>query len=68
MGPGLLESRIPQPGAQRGQDRTVVGAARHVGVQPAAAGGVQQCAGRGEQDRRMLRVILQAGDPARASR
>jgi hypothetical protein len=60
--PGLLECRVAEAGAQRGQDRIVVRDAGHEGVQPAAAPGLQDRAGGSEQADGTLRVVLLSGD------
>ena len=61
-GLGLLVCRVADAGAQRGQDGIVVRGAWHVGVQPAAAVGLQLRARGGEQADGALRVVLLAGD------
>jgi hypothetical protein len=58
----LLECRVADAGTQSGQDRIVVREARHEGVQPAAAAGVKDQAGGGEQAYSTLRVVLLSGE------
>jgi hypothetical protein len=59
---GLLECRVADAGAQPGQDRVVGRDPWHEGARPAAAAGVQDRAGGGEQADGSLRVVLLCGD------
>ena len=59
---GLVECRVADGGAQGGQGRIVVRDAGDEGVQPAAAPGVQDRAGGGEQAHGTPRVVLLCGD------
>ena len=62
MRPGLLERGVGGAGAEPGQEAVVVRGSRHVGVQPAAALGLKQCVGRGEQAGGALGLVLPDGD------